>query len=84
MHPETRAVHAQADPGQQRHEEEPDRAEPEEILVVLQQAVIATKPEQCEREYGDADHDPRRLPERVARTEPVDLRQPDRGERPEP
>src|SRR5207253_719626 len=57
VHPESRAIHAQADSRQERHEEEPDRAETEEVLVVLQEPVIAAQSEQGEREHDDADHD---------------------------
>ena len=67
-------------PGQQRHEEERNRAEAEQVLVVLEHAEVAAQPQQREREHGDADHDPRPLAERVLRAEPVDLGHADCGE----
>ena len=73
-----------ADPGQPRQEEQHDRADAEEVLVLLEHAVVAAQPDQRGGEERDADHDPEPLPERVGRVEAVDLGQPDRGQQRRP
>ena len=78
--PEPRAVDRLADPGRQRQEEQEDRRDSEDVLVALEHAIVVAQPEERRGEHGNADHDPEPLPERVARPEPVDLRQPDRRE----
>ena len=74
-HPEPRAVDGRPEPGQPRQEEQHDRADPEEVLVRLEHAVVAAQAEERQREERDADHDPEALLERVARAEAVDLGQ---------
>ncbi len=80
--PQAGAVHRLADAGQERHEQERDGAETEEVLVVLEQPVVAPQPDERGGEDGDADHHPEALLERVRRPEPVDLGQPDGGQQP--
>ena len=41
VHPEPRPVDVLAEAGQRRQEQEPDRAEPEQVLVVFEHAVVA-------------------------------------------
>ena len=77
-HPEPCAVDRRAEPGHARQEQQRDRRDPEQVLVVLELAVVAAQPEQREREEADADDDPEPLLERVVGTEPVDLGHADR------
>ena len=66
--------------GTPRQEEQHDRSDPEEVLVLLEHAEVAAQAEEREREQPDADHDPEALLERVARAEAVDLGHADRGQ----
>ena len=80
MDPEAGAVDRLAEDGQRGQEEERDRAEPEQVLVALERAVVVAQQQERRREGRDADHDPEALAERVGRVEPVDLRHADRGQ----
>jgi hypothetical protein len=80
VHPQARAVHRRAEPRDTRQEEQHDRADPEQVLVVLEHAVVASQADQRDGEQGEADHDPQRLLERVVGAEPVDLAEADRGQ----
>ena len=80
LHPEAGAVDRLADPWQRRQCEQDDGAEPEEVLVALDHAVVPPQREQRQREEDDADDDPEALPERVVGLEPVDRRHADRRE----
>src|SRR5581483_7774489 len=79
-HPQTRAVHRRADAREARQEEQCDGADPEQVLVVLEDPVVAAEAEEREREQPDSDHDPEALLELVVRAEPVDLGDADRGQ----
>ena len=50
VHPQPRAVDRRAEPGHARQEQERDRRDPEQVLVVLEHAVVAAQAEQRERE----------------------------------
>ena len=73
MHPEARAIDRRADAGEARQKQQRDRADPEEILVLLEDAVVAAQSPERERKEADTDHDPQPLPERVRVAEPVNL-----------
>ena len=79
-HPQPGAVDRRSEAGDARQEQERDRRDPEQVLVVLERAVVAAEAEQREREEADADHDPETLLERVVGAEPVDLGDADRGQ----
>src|SRR5581483_10304308 len=80
--PQPRSVHRLADAGQKGHEQQADRAQAEEVLVVLQQPVVLTQEDERGCEHRHPDDDPEPLLERVRRAEAVDLRQSDRGQEP--
>ena len=66
--------------GKRGQEEEHDRRDAEDVLDGVQRPVV-TEEEDERGEGGDADHDPEPLPERELRVDPVDHREPERGEK---
>ena len=77
MDPQPRPVHRLADAGEERHEQEADRTEAEEVLVVLQPPVVLAQKDERRREDRDADDDPERLQSAVLGIEASDRRQAD-------
>ena len=82
MHPEPCTVDRGAQARDPRQEEQRDRPDAEEVLVLLEDAVVAAQAPECDGEQHDADDDPEALLERVAHPEPVDLGDADRGQEP--
>ena len=80
VHPQAGAVHGRPDAGYPRQEEEHDRSDPEQVLVLLEHAEVASQADEGKGEQPDADHDPEALLEGVVRAEAVDLGHADRGE----
>src|SRR5581483_11451778 len=79
-HPQARAVHRLTEPGYAGQEEQRDRGHAEQVLVVLEDAVVAAESDQRECEQRDPDHDPEALLERVGRTGAIDLGHADGGQ----
>ena len=80
VNPEALAVDLRPDHREPRQEEQRDRSDPEQVLVRLEQAVVAPQPEEGDGEQHNADDDPEPLLERVRGPEAVDLRQADRSQ----
>ena len=71
--PEPGTVDCRPEPGDARQEQEHDRADPEEVLVLLEDAVVTAQAQQRSREERNPDDDPQPLPERVLVVQAVDL-----------
>jgi hypothetical protein len=81
VHPERRAVDRPPDEGQGRQDEEDDRRDAQQVLEVVEDAVVAEEEDERD-EDADADDDPEALPEGEARLDPVDLGEAERAQEP--